>query len=186
MRPRIHVVTLAVADLDRALTFYRDGMGFPTEWLIGTEFHGNEDTPDGTTAVFQLDGGLMLSIYPPLRAGQGRQRPADRGEAQRVQHRARCCHPRRGRRGHLSGQGSRGSRHRPAARPAVGHLFRIFPRSRRSPLGDHLESRHRPWSILSGCQSKTAGHNPLAWLSSPGVPGEECSGGAFMAPGTLP
>jgi catechol 2,3-dioxygenase-like lactoylglutathione lyase family enzyme len=27
MKPRIHVVTLAVADLDRALTFYRDGMG---------------------------------------------------------------------------------------------------------------------------------------------------------------
>jgi len=46
------------------LTFYRDGMGFPTEGLIGTEFHGNEDTPDGTTAVFQLGGGLMLSVYP--------------------------------------------------------------------------------------------------------------------------
>jgi hypothetical protein len=64
MRPRIHVVTLAVADLDRALTFYRDGMGFPTDGLIGTEFQGDEGTPDGTTAVFQLDGGLMLSIYP--------------------------------------------------------------------------------------------------------------------------
>jgi catechol 2,3-dioxygenase-like lactoylglutathione lyase family enzyme len=64
VKPRIHVVTLAVADLDRALTFYRDGMGFPTEGLIGTEFQGDEETPDGTTAVFQLDGGLMLSVYP--------------------------------------------------------------------------------------------------------------------------
>ena len=64
MKPRIHVVTLAVADLDRALRFYRDGMGFPTEGLIGAEFQGDEDTPDGTTAVFQLDGGLMLSVYP--------------------------------------------------------------------------------------------------------------------------
>ena len=64
MRPRIHVVTLAVADLDRALTFYRDGMGFPTEGLIGTEFQGDEGTPAGATAVFQLDGGLMLSVYP--------------------------------------------------------------------------------------------------------------------------
>ncbi len=64
MNPRIHVVTLAVADLDRALTFYRDGMGFATEGLIGAEFHGDQDTPDGTTAVFQLDGGLMLSVYP--------------------------------------------------------------------------------------------------------------------------
>src|ERR1700748_685144 len=64
MKPRIHVVTLAVADLDRALTFYRDGMGFPTEGLIGTEFQGDEGTPAGATAVFQLDGGLMLSVYP--------------------------------------------------------------------------------------------------------------------------
>ena len=64
MNPRIHVVTLAVADLHRALAFYRDGLGFRTEGLIGAEFTGDETTPNGTTAVFQLDGGLMLSIYP--------------------------------------------------------------------------------------------------------------------------
>ena len=64
MKPRIHVITLAVADLDRALAFYRDGLGFRTEGLIGTEFKGDETIPDGTTAVFNLDGGLMLSIYP--------------------------------------------------------------------------------------------------------------------------
>src|SRR5260370_2841798 len=65
MKPRIHVITLAVADLDRALAFYRDGLGFRTEGLIGTEFKGDETIPDGTTAVFHLDGGLMLSIDPP-------------------------------------------------------------------------------------------------------------------------
>ena len=64
MKPRIHIITLAVADLDRALTFYRDGLDFDTEGLIGTEFKGDERTPDGTTAVFHLDGGLMLSTYP--------------------------------------------------------------------------------------------------------------------------
>ncbi len=64
MKPRIHVITLAVADLDRALAFYRDGLGFPTKGLIGTKFTGDETTPNGTTAVFSLDGGLMLSIYP--------------------------------------------------------------------------------------------------------------------------
>ena len=64
MKPRIHVITLAVADLDRALAFYRDGLGFRTEGLIGTEFKGDETIPDGTTAVFHLDGGLMLSVYP--------------------------------------------------------------------------------------------------------------------------
>jgi uncharacterized protein len=64
MKARIHVVTLAVADLDRALAFYREGLGFQSEGLIGTEFKGDENTPDGTTAVFHLDGGPMLSIYP--------------------------------------------------------------------------------------------------------------------------
>jgi uncharacterized protein len=64
MRPRIHLITLAVADLDRALAFYRDGLGFRTEGLIGSEFTGDENTPDGTTAVFHLEGGLMLSLYP--------------------------------------------------------------------------------------------------------------------------
>jgi len=63
MKPRIHVITLAVADLDRALAFYRDGLGFRTEGLIGTEFKGDETIPDGTPAVFHLHGGLMLSIY---------------------------------------------------------------------------------------------------------------------------
>src|SRR5579863_10158375 len=64
MKPQVHVITLAVADLDRALAFYRDGLGFATDGLIGAEFKGDETTPDGTTAVFHLDGGLMLSIYP--------------------------------------------------------------------------------------------------------------------------
>jgi hypothetical protein len=64
MKPRIHVITLAVADLDRALAFYRDGLGFATDGLIGTEFSGDATVPDGTTAVFHLEGGLMLSVYP--------------------------------------------------------------------------------------------------------------------------
>jgi catechol 2,3-dioxygenase-like lactoylglutathione lyase family enzyme len=64
LKPRVHVITLAIADLDRALAFYRDGLGFQTEGLIGAEFKGDETTPAGTTAVFHLDGGLMLSIYP--------------------------------------------------------------------------------------------------------------------------
>ena len=64
MKPCIHVITLAVADLDRALAFYRDGLGFHTEGLIGAEFKGDTNTPDGTTSVFHLDGGIMLSIYP--------------------------------------------------------------------------------------------------------------------------
>ena len=64
MKPRIHVITLAVADLDRSLAFYRDGLGLSTEGLIGTEFKGDATTPDGTTVTFSLGGGLILSLYP--------------------------------------------------------------------------------------------------------------------------
>src|SRR5580693_10249773 len=63
MKPRIHVITLAVADLDRSLAFYRDGLGFRTEGLIGTEFKGDGTIPDGTTAEIHVDCGLMMSIY---------------------------------------------------------------------------------------------------------------------------
>ncbi len=38
MKPRITVLTLGVADLERSLRFYRDGLGFPTEGVIGQEF----------------------------------------------------------------------------------------------------------------------------------------------------
>jgi hypothetical protein len=31
MKPRITVLTLAVSDLERSVTFYRDGLGLPTE-----------------------------------------------------------------------------------------------------------------------------------------------------------
>lgn len=58
MEPRIDVITLAVGDLERALTFYRDGLGFATEGIIGTEF------PGGAVVMFQLSAGLTLALYP--------------------------------------------------------------------------------------------------------------------------
>jgi len=35
MRPRITIITLGVDDLDKSLTFYRDGLGLPTQGIIG-------------------------------------------------------------------------------------------------------------------------------------------------------
>jgi catechol 2,3-dioxygenase-like lactoylglutathione lyase family enzyme len=64
MDARIDVITLAVADLDRALAFYRDGLGLESEGVIGTEWVGDEDTPSGAIALFKLRGGLILSLYP--------------------------------------------------------------------------------------------------------------------------
>ena len=56
MQPRIHVLTLGVADLERSLAFYR-ALGFDSEGIIGTEF------PGGTAAMFDLRGGLVLALY---------------------------------------------------------------------------------------------------------------------------
>jgi uncharacterized protein len=64
MDSRIDVITLAVADLERALAFYRDGLGLESEGLIGTEYEGDEVTPAGAIALFKLRGGLLLSLYP--------------------------------------------------------------------------------------------------------------------------
>jgi catechol 2,3-dioxygenase-like lactoylglutathione lyase family enzyme len=64
MEPRIDVITLAVGDLDRALDFYRDGLGLESPGLTGTEFVGDDATPAGAVAMFRLQGGLILALYP--------------------------------------------------------------------------------------------------------------------------
>ncbi len=41
MKPGISVITLGVDNLERAVAFYRDGLGLTTQGIIGTEFeHG--------------------------------------------------------------------------------------------------------------------------------------------------
>ncbi len=38
MKPRITMVTLGVDDLERAVRFYRDGLGLETPGIVGTAF----------------------------------------------------------------------------------------------------------------------------------------------------
>ena len=64
MHPRVDVITLAVADLDQALAFYRDGLGLASDGVIATEYAGDEETPAGAIALFELAGGLLLALYP--------------------------------------------------------------------------------------------------------------------------
>jgi len=56
--PRITIITLGVDDLERAVAFYHDGLGWPTEGIIGAEF------PDGGVAFFALSGGLQFALWP--------------------------------------------------------------------------------------------------------------------------
>ena len=58
MKPRILVITIGVEDLDRALRFYRNGLGMRTEGIIGKEFEY------GAVAFFDLQAGLKLAIWP--------------------------------------------------------------------------------------------------------------------------
>ena len=45
-------------DLERALRFYRDGLGMKTEGIVGKEFE------HGAVAFFELQAGLKLALWP--------------------------------------------------------------------------------------------------------------------------
>jgi catechol 2,3-dioxygenase-like lactoylglutathione lyase family enzyme len=63
VEPRLHVITLAVADLARALEFYRD-LGFESKGVVGTEWTDDVTGANGAIAMFELEGGLLLNLYP--------------------------------------------------------------------------------------------------------------------------
>lgn len=58
MKPRVTLITLGVDDLERAVRFYRDGLGFATEGIVGKEFE------HGAVAFFDLQSGLRLALWP--------------------------------------------------------------------------------------------------------------------------
>ena len=58
MKPRITLITLGVGDLQRAVRFYRDGLGLKTEGIVGTEFEY------GAVAFFDLQADLKLALWP--------------------------------------------------------------------------------------------------------------------------
>jgi uncharacterized protein len=58
MKPRITLITLGVDDLERAVHFYRDGLGLATPGIVGKEFE------HGAVAFFDLQAGLRLALWP--------------------------------------------------------------------------------------------------------------------------
>jgi len=63
VEPRVDVITLAVEDLERALRFYRDGLGFESSGVVGTQWTDEESGANGAVAVLELESGLLLSLY---------------------------------------------------------------------------------------------------------------------------
>lgn len=58
MKPHITVLTLGVSDLEQSVAFYRDGLGFATQGVVGTEFE------NGAVAFFNLQSGVKLALWP--------------------------------------------------------------------------------------------------------------------------
>lgn len=58
MRPRITLITIGVNNLDRSVRFYRDGLGWKTDGIVGKEFE------HGAVAFFDLQAGLRLALWP--------------------------------------------------------------------------------------------------------------------------
>jgi catechol 2,3-dioxygenase-like lactoylglutathione lyase family enzyme len=57
VKPRISIITLGVDDLERALKFYRDGLGFPTRGIAGVEYE------HGAVVFFDLLNGQKLALW---------------------------------------------------------------------------------------------------------------------------
>jgi uncharacterized protein len=65
MEPRISLVTLGVGDLERAIRFYRDGLGWPTSGASGAD------------VCFLRTSGAVLSLYPREELAKDAQVSAD-------------------------------------------------------------------------------------------------------------
>ena len=132
MKPRIHVITLGVDDLERSLAFYRDGLGLASGRILGTEFPGDEKNAAGAVAMFELDRGLMLCLYP--RSELAKDANVARPPAQ---------------------PGAFSIGHAVATREAVDALL-AAAKAAGATLTD--EAHDRPWGIYSGYFQDPDGH----------------------------
>jgi uncharacterized protein len=58
MKPQITIITIGVNDLEKSLKFYRDGLGLPTQGIIGEEFEY------GAVVFFDLQNHVKLALWP--------------------------------------------------------------------------------------------------------------------------
>jgi len=72
VKPRVSLITIGVDDLERALRFYRDGLGLKTGGIIGTPFEY------GAVVFIDLERGLKLALWP--RASTARDAGLPQGE----------------------------------------------------------------------------------------------------------
>jgi len=125
------VITLAVDNLAGAVTFYRDGLGFETDGVIGTQWTDGRTGAQGAVALFELEGGLILSLY--ARSDLAKDAEIDLGPKQ-------------------SGEFSLGQLVR--TRAEVDELLR----KAKAAGAATTEAHDRPWGIYSGYFRDPDGH----------------------------
>ena len=66
MEPRLTLITLGVADLDRSVAFYRDGLGWPTSYKAGDEvaFFATSGTRFGLYGLDHLCADISAETKP--------------------------------------------------------------------------------------------------------------------------
>lgn len=173
MKPRITLVTLGVDDLERAVAFYRDDLGFDTKGILGTEFE------NGAVAFFNLQPGLTLALWPrtSLAADSGLplQAPGRNGAVSRAQ----CRLAGRGRCHHASGRaGRRDDRQARAAHVlwrlrAISRIPTVTFGKSRSIQGStpSAERLHAQWTPRRGYGSIPGTHHqPVACDSAHRLP----------------
>jgi len=137
MEPRLNVITLAVDDLERALGFYRDGLGLHTNGVVAADLVDEKTGAVGAIVIFKLDNGLILSLYPRSDLAKDAAIPA--GPAQ-------------------SGEFSLG--HLVASRADVDRML-----EQAAAAGATVTPPHeRPWGIYSGYFRDPDGHlGEISW-----------------------
>jgi catechol 2,3-dioxygenase-like lactoylglutathione lyase family enzyme len=139
LKSQVHVITLAVDDLERALRFYRDGLGLESEGIIATEFARDERSGAGAIAMFKLEGGLILSLYPRAelahdgKVALGAPKSGEFSLGQLVESRSAVDAALD------AAEAARRHHYRPTPRSPVRDLLGLLQGPRRPSLGDHLE-----------------------------------------------
>ncbi len=57
MDPRFTILTLGVEDLEKSFKFYHEGLGLPSQGIVGKEFE------HGAVAFFDLKHGMKLALW---------------------------------------------------------------------------------------------------------------------------
>lgn len=81
MKPRIKIIPSAVRGLEKSMAFYQDGMGLPTEGIVGVEFK------DGAVAFFEMNDGLILALWPKTSLAKDAKIPVSPASPLRILHR---------------------------------------------------------------------------------------------------